>query len=65
VWVATDPLPTKEDLKDILTNIDVAHQALTKIMEDAGLTEPFSALLETYLIPYSTAGSNRGSERSE
>ncbi len=39
-------------------NLAVADADLTSAMEDEGLTEPFSALLETYLIPYSSAGTN-------
>ncbi len=48
----------KEFVNYVVTSLSDAHFALTTIMENNGLTEPFSGLLETYVVPYSTAGSN-------
>ena len=57
----------KNELKDariangadaIFRNLRVALYKLNTAMETAGLTEPFSGVFETYLIPYSSAGSN-------
>ena len=45
-------------LRRIETNLSDAAAILNTLMENNGLTEPFSGLLETYLIPYSNAGSN-------
>lgn len=42
----------------VVSTLMVAQQGLQTIMEDQGLTEPFAALLETYFVPFSAAGSN-------
>jgi hypothetical protein len=41
------------------TRLYAARSRLSQILEDRGLTEPFSAVLDTYIIPFAVTGSNR------
>jgi hypothetical protein len=50
--------PFEESFAEIRGDLDATKPVLETALEDAGLTEPFSGLLETYLVPYSNAGNN-------
>jgi hypothetical protein len=55
--------PAQEALRDeftdsVRTNLSVSASTVRTAMENAGLSEPFSALLETYVVPFSSTGTD-------
>ena len=46
------------EVDSVKRTLNAAQAHLRRTLEDNGLTEPFSGLLETYLIPYSASGNN-------